>query len=812
MFKQYRRLVGYVVLASLTLQPFSVLAGFDFKQNIPKSAAKGVATKKVSYDFKTSKEINSPRIKDLALFKEVSAHRLSRSNQLLSLMINRQEIAPEEYAKHFPGSELKDKRAWIKLLDMLQLINEPTKKSIASSIGRTITQAGSISLVNFIAQENHDWVATKKRQQFIKFLVENPDQLKLIQERLTTIKEYEPVLLKELFRKEDSESRGTLLLALGVLCWSGANWLAYKLERGEDHVLGRENAWHSGLKLIGLLNATAALAVSASKAIAKNDKFDGPLQNALNTALALLSGFLMVEGTGLMIKPGDTIYATIWPILKALKSSYVQNGLKPKLEAWKQQSLQEANDAMTNYPKNDSHTYWYWAKKTIFPIGPTIAATKLLDIVGTNENPQIRAALNTSLVDDPAVSFYKNPGWWSSRIGAGAFFVGAMLGFYLSDKHLHNKGLFARAQGMAQVIKCSDDLYKLLFAQPISTAYESLFAEFSPEYKSLMEKSASSTVHADARYTPFSLFTLNQSRINQILALTKTTFEETSKLTQFYGEIDAYAAMAQLILDHQATKNNQDEDIRCCFAEMDEESTDAYACVAEMWHPMIPTDRVRTNSIKLGGSPETPRNGIITGPNAAGKSVSMKALLINIIFAQAFGVGFAKSLKFTPFKKIIAQFGSADDTANDQSKFMYEATSVVDLLKQLKDLSPEDKALVFTDELFSGTEVTPAILLSVELCSRVSVLKNVCYILATHYKDLTQLKELTSNAFENYKVTATVDENSRISYPFKLQHGIGDTNVAFDIFLDQMRKQGVNDPELESIIKNARARQHAISV
>ena len=162
MFKHYRRLVAYVVLASLTLQPFSILASFDFKQAAPQPKAKtGQVMSKVAHDFKVSAQLNSPRIKDLAIFKEVSAQRLSKSNQLLSLLINKQEVAPEEYAKHFPGTELKDKRAWIKLLDMLQLVNEPTKKSIASSIGKTITQAGAISFVNFIAQENHDCAATK---------------------------------------------------------------------------------------------------------------------------------------------------------------------------------------------------------------------------------------------------------------------------------------------------------------------------------------------------------------------------------------------------------------------------------------------------------------------------------------------------------------------------------------------------------------------------------------------------------------------------------------------------------------------------
>ena len=88
-------------------------------------------------------------------------------------------------------------------------------------------------------------------------------------------------------------------------------------------------------------------------------------------------------------------------------------------------------------------------------------------------------------------------------------------------------------------------------------------------------------------------------------------------------------------------------------------------------------------------------------------------------------------------------------------------------------------------------------------------MKNVIYILATHYKDLTNLKKTTNNAFENYKVTVTKQADGSLVYPFKLTHGIGETNVAFDIFLQQMEKQGLGDEDLKRMISEARVSQEA---
>jgi DNA mismatch repair ATPase MutS len=292
-----------------------------------------------------------------------------------------------------------------------------------------------------------------------------------------------------------------------------------------------------------------------------------------------------------------------------------------------------------------------------------------------------------------------------------------------------------------------------------------------------------------------------------MLKLTKETGADAARAIQFYGEVDAYVSMAQFVVDHQVIQNNAGEPIRVCYSEFIENSHESILSAVNVWHPIISSGSVRPSSITLGGSPANPRNAVVTGPNAAGKSVSLKSLLVNSIMAQTFGIACAESFKLTPFTKIIGRLNAPDDTASDHSKFMLEALDVVSMLTQLKSLKPTEHAFVVTDELFSGTEVGPAIELSKKLCKRVGEMKNVMYMLATHYKDLTSLKDATGNAFENYKVSVTKRADGSLDYPFKLTRGVGSTNVAFDIFLQQMNQQGLGDDDLKNMIIDARRAQ-----
>jgi len=371
------------------------------------------------------------------------------------------------------------------------------------------------------------------------------------------------------------------------------------------------------------------------------------------------------------------------------------------------------------------------------------------------------------------------------------------------------KERFMAVQGAAQTYQNSHKIIATLAAHEETKEF---FADFMKETSSEWQQAAgrleTSTFAPDK--TP-SLFGTHHGRVENTLELLLSTRDEMGQISRFYGEIDAYASMAQFYLDRQNTSNTLGENIHCCQAEFIDNSTESVLEAQNFWHPIIPTDRVRPSSLALGGPHNSARNLVVTGPNAGGKSVNLKGLIINILLAQTFGFACAEKFKLTPFTKVIARFKSVDDTEGDKSKFMLEAIEMAALLKEMTALKPTEHAFVETDELFTGTEVGPAISLSIELCARIAKMKNVMYVLATHYKQLTDLKIITGGIFDNYKVSVFKEPNTnKLVYPYALTRGIGNTNVAFDIFLEQLDAQGIDDPTLVEVITKAKNRQESI--
>lgn len=423
-------------------------------------------------------------------------------------------------------------------------------------------------------------------------------------------------------------------------------------------------------------------------------------------------------------------------------------------------------------------------------------------------------SLNISLIAGALSSFYGSVTAFINAAESPEFAVAGIMGLLLGSTMIyvlkrfnaHNGQYFHLAKGIAQACKSSQVLHHALSLSPITAnLYGDLFPDASSEWFNFMGKTQTSTFNLDQEP---SLFT-HHGRVLNIFYRIPEVMNEIGTLLRFYGEIDAYTAIAQFIIDQKNTVNSYGEPVRVCFVEFIENAPSSILHTKNFWHPIIDKEIVRPSTLYLGE--ELPRDMIITGPNAGGKSVNLKALLTNLILAQTFGIACAEYWHFTPFTKIIARLKGVDDTASDKSKFMLEAIGMAALLKEMLELKSTEHAFVVTDELFTGTEVGPAISLSIELCSQIGKLPNVMYALATHYKQICELSRITDKTFENYRVSVFKDkENNKLIYPFTLSKGIGNTNVAFDIFLEQLHKEGITDIVLLNIINNAKLRQEAI--
>ena len=118
-----------------------------------------------------------------------------------------------------------------------------------------------------------------------------------------------------------------------------------------------------------------------------------------------------------------------------------------------------------------------------------------------------------------------------------------------------------------------------------------------------------------------------------------------------------------------------------------------------MYHPSI------KNPIK--NSINMKKNIIITGPNAAGKTTTIKATIINLLLTQQLGLGFFDKCHTSTFDYIHCYLNIPDSCSRD-SLFQAEARRCKDILDCIIKY-PKKKHFCIFDELYSGTNPYEAI-------------------------------------------------------------------------------------------------------
>ncbi len=252
----------------------------------------------------------------------------------------------------------------------------------------------------------------------------------------------------------------------------------------------------------------------------------------------------------------------------------------------------------------------------------------------------------------------------------------------------------------------------------------------------------------------------------------KETFEKSMK---FIGKIDAYLSMAKLYKENQNNDN-----AKYCFVEFIADEDKPVVKLENFWHPMLNPNEVITNDIELGISND---KITLTGPNAAGKSTILKAVTINILLAQSFGITPADNMILTPFS-IINTYLNITDTIGEESLFQAEMYRIRDLIKLIKN-SDNNFVFIIMDEIFTGTNPEEGQAAAYGIGMRLAEFKNVIGILATHFKYLTNLENKTNGEFENYKVTASKNDDGSFTYPYKLLKGISSQKIALDLIANE---------------------------
>jgi DNA mismatch repair protein MutS len=180
---------------------------------------------------------------------------------------------------------------------------------------------------------------------------------------------------------------------------------------------------------------------------------------------------------------------------------------------------------------------------------------------------------------------------------------------------------------------------------------------------------------------------------------------------------------------------------------------------------------------------------VITGPNASGKTTTLKTALINIIFSQQIGFGCFSSLKLTPYDNIHCYINIPDTSGRD-SLFQAEARRCKEIINHIEEEDDLTHFCIF-DELYSGTNPDEAIVSATAFMSYIVNKPNVTCLLTTHYiklcKNLSKIKHI-----KNYHMK-TENNNGNLEYTYLMIPGISKVKGGIKVLQDMDYPQEILD-------------------
>ena len=269
-----------------------------------------------------------------------------------------------------------------------------------------------------------------------------------------------------------------------------------------------------------------------------------------------------------------------------------------------------------------------------------------------------------------------------------------------------------------------------------------------------------------SRYENETDYCFNVPAVHTFLYEVYQNEEQLAQVFASIAEMDVYNAIATKMLEGQGT------DHEFCFAQV---MTSAQPQVASthFWNVLVPGAVV--NSIKMN------QHVILTGPNAGGKTTSIRAILQNIVLAQTYGIAAAEQFSYTQFDILLSYLNISDDLINGYSLFASEVKRAKELLEIIKTLQPTQKLFFALDELFTGTAAEQGEKCAYEFIKKTATFDGTLFIYATHFDKLKDLGKQNIGLM-NCKVDAPIkNSDGKLVYPYTLSAGASTVNVAEDM-------------------------------
>jgi DNA mismatch repair protein MutS len=139
---------------------------------------------------------------------------------------------------------------------------------------------------------------------------------------------------------------------------------------------------------------------------------------------------------------------------------------------------------------------------------------------------------------------------------------------------------------------------------------------------------------------------------------------------------------------------------------------------------------------------------MITGPNMAGKSTTMRQVALAVVMAQAGGFVPARAAQIGVVDRVFTRVGASDNLGQGQSTFMVEMQEAASILR-----GASARSLVIVDEIGRGTSTYDGLAIAWAIAEFLHDVARCRTLFATHYHELCALAGARPGV-RNYNVAA----------------------------------------------------------
>ncbi|MDB4988439.1 MAG: mismatch repair protein MutS [Myxococcaceae bacterium] len=232
---------------------------------------------------------------------------------------------------------------------------------------------------------------------------------------------------------------------------------------------------------------------------------------------------------------------------------------------------------------------------------------------------------------------------------------------------------------------------------------------------------------------------LRALELEQFEALRRGVAEHAARLCALalqVSELDVHASFAEVADRYDYKRPDVDGSLLLRFTELRHPVVEQLAAAGSF----VPND------VELDA--EGARLMVITGPNMAGKSTTMRQVAVAVIMAQAGGFVPAQAAQIGVVDRIYTRVGASDNLAEGQSTFMVEMREAATILR-----GATRRSLVILDEVGRGTSTYDGLAIAWAIAEYLHDVIGCRGMFATHYHELCELAGLRAGV-RNFNVAA----------------------------------------------------------